>query len=882
MVDAAQRLSAQLDRRLAAFVRRADLTGPARTPFARRLRRSATGYVIAATVLAVVAGLFVHGQQAFMVAWLYVGAVLLTPALLIAWVLAHRNPAATRAGRLWLAGLALLYVVGAGLLLIVLQGAEPQPWQTLPAVLAPMALLIAAPVVFAGREGVASRNRTALVAAVAVVVPLASITAVTLGPRMVHSSAGWLAMPAALVAVVLTGGTVKVGSSMWLHGQTSDTLHRFGLAVLAAAAVDAWGITATSLADFAFPSAPLLGVHAVTLGLVLLMPLWVPKLGAPVEESGEPRGPASWLAEEPDEDGVLPARLRPHAIVYLAVTLPFAGALGFVVHGRTAFLLTWVTVSSLYTTPALFVTWSTARHARFQASAWRLWFLGVAAIYANGFGLFALTVRPSPVLEHLAVVGVLPCIVFFGAAGVAMMRARSGLRAITLDIVESAIVVAIIVAATGFLVGDRVLHAEASWFTIPTAIVAASVSGGLVWQVMLRRRMPPGNRRLETLGLVLAAVGTVDAWAMVAQGVSGFTLPAVPLLMLQALAMGLLLVLPLYVPLAAPEGLDRLPPHAQVRDGWQVLTFTVIGVPALVGAVVLRHSVQPNLVPILVGVLVLLLVLTIVRQLLGTYETRRLYGLVAAAADERHRLLADVMRSLDEDRHRVASQLHDQAISSYAAFASLAQTAAASGGSGRASVLAGASGRLRDDLAGQAESLRRLMLAVRPLEAHGSTARRLVTPIHAYVDSLWGDHAPPALDVEVDPDLRLDWATETLALRIVQDAVGNVWRHAGASSIEVRFDVVDDQLEVSVTDDGIGFDVDAVRGDVSGLASMRSFAALSGGELTLQSRLGEGTRVVARLGGGPACGATPPPDPPASAPGGEPLDGPRLRIVPNP
>src|SRR4029077_8983716 len=144
--------------------------------------------------------------------------------------------------------------------------------------------------------------------------------------------------------------------------------------------------------------------------------------------------------------------------------------------------------------------------------------------------------------------------------GVVMMRARSGLRALSLDVVEAAIILAITLAAAVFLVGDRVVRADASWFTIPTALVAAAVTTGLVWQFGLRRRMPKGNRRLESLGLVLAAVGTVDAWAMVAQGVSGFTLPSAPLLLLQALAMGLLLVVPLYVPLAAPEGLDRLPP----------------------------------------------------------------------------------------------------------------------------------------------------------------------------------------------------------------------------------------------------------------------------------------------------------------------------------
>ncbi len=115
----------------------------------------------------------------------------------------------------------------------------------------------------------------------------------------------------------------------------------------------------------------------------------------------------------------------------------------------------------------------------------------------------------------------------------------------------------------------------------------------------------------------------------------------------------------------------------------------------------------------------------------------------------------------------------------------------------------------------------------------------------------------------------------------MQDAVGNVWRHAAATSIVVRFGVVDDQLQVSVSDDGVGFDPESHRGESSGLASMRSFAALSGGELTVHSSPGAGTTVVARLGAGPANGASPPLGGPTSDDGDAPFATPRLRIVPN-
>ena len=88
---------------------------------------------------------------------------------------------------------------------------------------------------------------------------------------------------------------------------------------------------------------------------------------------------------------------------------------------------------------------------------------------------------------------------------------------------------------------------------------------------------------------------------------------------------------------------------------------------------------------------------------------------------------------------------------------------------------------MRDDLRDQAESLRQLMLAVRPLEVDRPRSTSLATPIHAYVDGLYGDARPPALHGQRRADdLVLDWTTETLVLRIVQEAVRNVWRHSRA------------------------------------------------------------------------------------------------------
>jgi signal transduction histidine kinase len=88
--------------------------------------------------------------------------------------------------------------------------------------------------------------------------------------------------------------------------------------------------------------------------------------------------------------------------------------------------------------------------------------------------------------------------------------------------------------------------------------------------------------------------------------------------------------------------------------------------------------------------------------------------------------------------------------------------------------------------------------------------------------------------------------TETTAFRIVQEALTNAVRHAGASTIDVDVRDNEDGLTVAVADDGAGFDVAAPAGGY-GLVGMRERAELAGGTLEVGPRAGGGTTVRARF-----------------------------------
>jgi PAS domain S-box-containing protein len=113
--------------------------------------------------------------------------------------------------------------------------------------------------------------------------------------------------------------------------------------------------------------------------------------------------------------------------------------------------------------------------------------------------------------------------------------------------------------------------------------------------------------------------------------------------------------------------------------------------------------------------------------------------------------------------------------------------------------------------------------------------------------ALAGLHA----EVRAQPmEQRLDPMIETECFRVAQEALTNVVKHAKARSVTVELTRNDEQLHLSVRDDGVGFDVasvreQAVRGASLGLLSMEERATLAGGGLHYHATPGQGTEVHA-------------------------------------
>jgi signal transduction histidine kinase len=88
----------------------------------------------------------------------------------------------------------------------------------------------------------------------------------------------------------------------------------------------------------------------------------------------------------------------------------------------------------------------------------------------------------------------------------------------------------------------------------------------------------------------------------------------------------------------------------------------------------------------------------------------------------------------------------------------------------------------------------------------------------------------------------------TAAYRIAQEALTNVVRHASATHVEVTLKAREETLELSVVDNGRGFNhIELSESESLGVAGMRERANLAGGTLEIHSRPGKGTQVYCRL-----------------------------------
>lgn len=226
--------------------------------------------------------------------------------------------------------------------------------------------------------------------------------------------------------------------------------------------------------------------------------------------------------------------------------------------------------------------------------------------------------------------------------------------------------------------------------------------------------------------------------------------------------------------------------------------------------------------------------------------TRTFNGVLDAAEANRERLrevAAAALGAAEEERKRIARELHDETAQLLAALLIRIRVVR---GAGDPEAVARLLDDMREQIGGALEGVRRFARGLRPpaLDELG-----LVPAIESHLRSIREisgiELALHASGVE-EP---LPPEAELAVYRIVQEALSNVLRHAGARRASVRLTRRPGRLTVAVEDDGHGFAADEVRasGRGLGLFGMNERAAYLGGTVEVTSAPGTGTRLHAEI-----------------------------------
>jgi signal transduction histidine kinase len=214
-------------------------------------------------------------------------------------------------------------------------------------------------------------------------------------------------------------------------------------------------------------------------------------------------------------------------------------------------------------------------------------------------------------------------------------------------------------------------------------------------------------------------------------------------------------------------------------------------------------------------------------------------GELEKADIERRKLLGQLVNAHEEERKRIAAELHDESIQAAVAIGMRLEMYAKRTDDER---LSSDLSRLQDDVADTVEALRNLLFELQPVELNRSGLRVALEIV------LEQAHADEGLEYEVvDRTTRQPSdAVRTLLYRAGREALTNIRKHAGAEHVEVRLDQDNEGFSLHVKDDGRGLDVEQalrVRIGHLGLTAMRERFEMAGGRLSLRSEAGAGTAV---------------------------------------
>jgi len=231
--------------------------------------------------------------------------------------------------------------------------------------------------------------------------------------------------------------------------------------------------------------------------------------------------------------------------------------------------------------------------------------------------------------------------------------------------------------------------------------------------------------------------------------------------------------------------------------------------------------------------------------LIGSFAINAATAIAATRALESERLRL-TMAAAERERERWARELHDETLQELGALKVLQESA----------LQIDKADTLRNALVQATEQVERVIGEIQGLITELRPASLGALGLGAALEALFERVASRAnLEIDADIDLAYEQGLEasrhapeleSTIYRVVQEALNNVVKHAGASNVRILVEERDEVVTVTVDDDGVGIDR-RDGGEGFGLLGMRERVILAGGEITVGPRLEGGTRVRATL-----------------------------------
>lgn len=235
-------------------------------------------------------------------------------------------------------------------------------------------------------------------------------------------------------------------------------------------------------------------------------------------------------------------------------------------------------------------------------------------------------------------------------------------------------------------------------------------------------------------------------------------------------------------------------------------------------------------------------------------ERDRLEAVVLQRTTQLVQLTQHLQTAREDERHRLARNLHDDLgallTSAKLDTARLRSRLSAQGaGAETQELLAHLVGTLNEGIA----LGRRIIEDLRP----SALSNLGLLPSLEILLREFADHASLQAHTALAP-VQLSEAAELMAYRLVQEATTNIAKHAKARNVWLQVGQHEGTVEVSVRDDGAGFDTDAKTRSAYGLLGMRYRVESVGGRLQVTSTPGKGTLIQVRLPAQPNVAPTEP------------------------